>query len=153
MIGFAGPAGPEAIDRRHPVVELLVKILINAVALFVAVKVLPSNLLTFNWGNDWWKLLVVALIFALVNSYIKPIVKALSMPIGLLTMGLVAFVINAAMLLLVALASSSLKLGFKVGDFPPSFTSDTIIGALLAALIISVVSTIASIALTPRRLI
>jgi putative membrane protein len=135
------------------VVELIIRILINAVALFVAVKVLPSNLLSFNWGNDWWKLLAVALLFALVNSYIKPIVKALSMPIGLLTMGLVAFVINAAMLLLVALASSSLKLGFKVGDFPPSLTSDTIIGALLAALIISVVSTIASIALTPRRLI
>jgi putative membrane protein len=135
------------------VVELIIRILINAVALFVAVKVLPSNLLSFNWGNDWWKLLAVALLFALVNSYIKPIVKVLSMPIGLLTMGLVAFVINAAMLLLVALASSSLKLGFKVGDFPPSFTSDTIIGALLAALIISVVSTIASIALTPRRLI
>ncbi len=134
-------------------VELIIRILINAVALFVAVKVLPSNLLSFNWGNDWWKLLAVALLFALVNSYIKPIVKALSMPIGLLTMGLVAFVINAAMLLLVALASSSLKLGFKVGDFPPSLTSDTIIGALLAALIISVVSTIASIALTPRRLI
>jgi putative membrane protein len=135
------------------VVELIIRILINAVALFVAVKVLPSNLLSFNWGNDWWKLLAVALLFALVNSYIKPIVKVLSMPIGLLTMGLVAFVINAAMLLLVALASSSLKLGFKVGDFPPSLTSDTIIGALLAALIISVVSTIASIALTPRRLI
>jgi putative membrane protein len=133
--------------------ELIIRIAINAVALFVAVKVLPSNLLSFNWGDDWWKLLVVALIFALVNSYIKPIVKALSMPIGLLTLGLVAFVINAAMLLLVALASSSLKLGFKVGDFPPSFTSDTIIGALLAALIISVVSTVASIALSPRRLI
>jgi len=135
------------------VVELIVKILVNALALFVAVKILPSNLLSFNWGNDWWKLLAVALVFALVNSFIKPIVKALSMPIGLLTMGLVAFVINAAMLLLVALASSSLKLGFKVGDFPPSITSDTIIGALLAALIISVVSTIANIALTPRRLI
>jgi hypothetical protein len=57
------------------------------------------------------------------------------------------------MLLLVALASSSLKLGFKVGDFPPSFSSDTIVGALLGALIISVVSTIASIALSPRKLI
>jgi putative membrane protein len=135
------------------VVEIIVRILINAVALFVAVKVLPSNLLSFNWGNDWWKLIIVALVFALVNSYIKPIVKALSMPIGLLTMGLVAFVINAAMLLLVAFLSDQLKLGFKVGDFPPKFTSDTIIGALLAALIISVVSTIASVALKPRRLI
>ena len=134
-------------------VELIVRILINAVALFVAVKVLPSNLLSFNWGNDWWKLLAVALLFALVNSYIKPIVKALSMPIGLLTMGLVAFVINAAMLLLVALASDSLKLGFKLGTFPPTLNSDAIIGALVGAVIISVVSTVASIALSPRKLI
>ena len=134
-------------------VELIVRILINAVALFVAVKVLPSNLLSFNWGNDWWKLLAVALLFALVNSYIKPIVKALSMPIGLLTMGLVAFVINAAMLLLVALASDSLKLGFKLGTFPPTLNADAIVGALVGAVIISVVSTVASIALSPRKLI
>ncbi|HEV7808996.1 MAG TPA: phage holin family protein, partial [Candidatus Limnocylindrales bacterium] len=101
-------------------VELVVRILINAAALFVAVKVLPTNLLSFNWGNDWWKLLAVALVFALVNSYIKPIVKALSMPIGLLTLGLIGFVINALMLLLTALASDSLKLGFKLGSFPPT---------------------------------
>ena len=133
-------------------VELIVKILVNAAALFVAVKILPSNLLSFNWGNDWWKLLAVALVFALVNSYIKPIVKALSMPIGLLTLGLVGFVINAGMLLRVALASDTLKLGFKLGTFPPTLNSDAIIGALVAAVIISVVSTVASVALTPRKL-
>ena len=93
-------------------VELIVKILINAVALFVAVKVLPSNLLSFNWGNDWWKLLAVALVFALVNSYIKPIVKALSFPISIMTLGLVAFVINAAMLLLVALEHRRVEIGW-----------------------------------------
>lgn len=134
-------------------VELIVKILINAAALFVAVKVLPSNLLSFNWGDHWWKLLAVALVFALVNSYIKPIVKALSMPIGLLTLGLVGFVINAVMLLLTAVVSDALKLGFKLGTFPPTINSDAIIGALLAAVIISVVSTLASIALSPRKLI
>ena len=134
-------------------VELIVRILINALALFVAVKVLPSNLLSFNWGDEWWKLLLVALVFALVNSYIKPIVKALSMPIGLLTLGLVAFVINAAMLLLTALASDALKLGFKLGTFPPTINSDAIVGALVAAVIISVVSTLASVALSPRKLI
>jgi len=135
------------------VVELIIKVLINAVALFVAVKVLPANLLSFNWGNDWWKLLAVALVFALVNSYIKPIVKALSFPISIMTLGLVAFVINAAMLLLVALASDALKLGFKLGTFPPTLNSDAIIGALVGAVIISVVSTVASIALSPRKLI
>jgi putative membrane protein len=134
--------------------ELVAKIVINAAALWVAVQLLPSNLLSFNFGNDWWKLLVVALIFALVNSYIRPIVKALSFPITLLTLGLVAFVINAAMLLLTAALSDSLKLGFKVGDFPPELTSsDTIVGALIGALVISIVSTLVSLALAPRRLL
>ena len=39
-------------------VELIVRILINAAALLVAIKVLPSNLISFNYGNDWWKLLL-----------------------------------------------------------------------------------------------
>jgi putative membrane protein len=133
------------------VVELIVRILINAAALFVAVKVVPQ--IEFKFGDDWWKLLLVAAIFSLVNSYIKPIVKALSMPIGLLTLGLVAFVINAVMLLLVALASDQLKLGFKIGSFPPNLNADAVIGALIGAVVISIVSTVASIALAPRKLI
>jgi putative membrane protein len=133
------------------VVELGIRILVNAAALWVAIQIVPQ--LVFNFGNDWWKLLAVALIFALVNSYIKPIVKALSFPISMLTLGLVAFVINAAMLLLVALLSDQLKLGFKVGDFPPTLNADAIVGALLGAIVISVVSTLASIALTPRKLL
>jgi putative membrane protein len=135
------------------VTDLIVKVLINAAALWVAVQVIPDTLLSFDFGNDWWKLLAVALIFALVNSYIRPIVKALSFPISLMTLGLVAFVINAAMLLLTALASDQLDLGFRVGDFPPQFTVDTIVGALVGALVISVVSTLVSLALAPRRLL
>ena len=134
-------------------VELVIRILVNALALWVAVQVLPDTLLSFDFGNDWWKLLAVALVFALINSYIKPIVKALSFPISVMTLGLVAFVINAVMLLLVALVSDQLKLGFKVGDFPPNITADTIIGALAGAVIISIVSTVASLALTPRKLL
>jgi putative membrane protein len=130
--------------------ELIIRILINAAALFVAVKVVPQ--IDFKYGNDWWKLLLVAVIFALVNSYIKPIVKALSFPISMLTLGLVAFVINAVMLLLVALASDALKLGFTIGGFPPKLGADAIIGALLAAIVISVVSTLATLALSPRKL-
>ena len=133
--------------------ELVAKIVINAAALWVAVQVLPGSLLSFKFGSDWWKLLVVALIFALINSYIRPIVKALSFPITILTLGLVSFVINAAMLLLTAAASGALDLGFKVGDFPPNITSDTIIGALAGAIVISIVSTLVSLALTPRRLL
>ena len=132
-------------------VELIIRILINAAALFVAVQVVPQ--LSFDFGNDWWKLLAVALVFALVNSYIKPVVKALSFPISMLTLGLVAFVINAAMLLLVAFISTSLNLDFKVGGFPPALDADAIVGAILGAIVISVVSTLASVALAPRKLL
>jgi putative membrane protein len=134
-------------------VELIIRILVNAAAVWVAVQILPDNLLSFDFGNDWWKLLAVALVFALVNSYLKPIVKALSFPISMMTLGLVAFVINAAMLLLVAFASGQLKLGFKVGDFPPNINADAIVGALAGAVIISIVSTVASLALSPRKLL
>lgn len=131
--------------------ELIVKVLVNAAALWVAIQVVPQ--LSFDFGQDWWKLGAVALIFALVNSYLKPIVKALSFPIGLMTLGLVAFVINAAMLLVVAFLSDQLGLNFSVGDFPPDFTADTIVGAVLGAVVIAVVSTIVNLALTPRRLL
>jgi putative membrane protein len=130
--------------------DLVIKVVVNAAALWVAVQLVPQ--IVFNFGDDWWKLLLVALIFAIVNSYLKPIVKALSFPISLLTLGLVAFVINAAMLLLVALLSDQLKLGFKVGGFPPGIDADAIIGAFLGAIVISIVSTLVSLALTPRRL-
>ncbi|MBA2315298.1 MAG: phage holin family protein [Chloroflexi bacterium] len=133
--------------------DLIVKVLINAAALWVAVQVLPDDLLAFNFGGDWWKLLAVALIFALVNSYLRPIVKTLAFPISLMTLGLVAFVINAAMLLLTAFLSGQLDLGFRVGDFPPDVTIDTLVGAVVGALVISLVSTVVSVALAPRRLL
>jgi putative membrane protein len=137
--------------REDVVVELVIKILINAAALWAAVQLIPQ--IVFNYGQDWWKLLVVALIFALVNSYLKPIVKALSFPISLLTLGLIGFVINAAMLLLTAFLSEQLKLGFRIGTFPPSINADAIIGAILGAIVISLVSALLSIALSPRKLL
>jgi putative membrane protein len=132
------------------VTELIIRIVINAIALYVAIQIVPQ--LSFEFGNDWWKLGAVALIFALVNSYLKPIVKALSFPVSMMTLGLVAFVINAAMLLIVAFLSNQLDLGFKVGGFPPNLDADAIIGAIIGAVVISLVSTIATIALAPRKL-
>jgi putative membrane protein len=131
--------------------DLIVKVVINAAALWVAVQLVPQ--INFDFGNDWWKLLVVALILGLVNSYLRPIVKALSFPISLATLGLVAFLINAAMLLLVAFLSDQLELGFRIGGFPPNLDADAIIGAVLGAIVISVVSTLVSLALAPRRLL
>jgi len=134
------------------VIDLLVKVLINAAAVWVAIQ-LPLTQITFDYGKDWWKLLAVALILALVNTYIKPIVKLLSFPVTLLTVGLFAFVINALLLLLVAFISDSLKLGFKIADFPPHLTADAFVGALVASIIISVVATLLGLLNLGRRLV
>ena len=126
-------------------IDLLVKILINAVAVYVAVLVVPQinfpaaqNLLKFE-GN-WWHVVVVALILALINAYVKPILKVLSFPITLLSMGLFALVLNAFLLLFVAFLAGYAEVNFSIGGFPPSFTADSFVGALLGSIVISIVT-------------
>jgi len=140
------------------VIDLLVKVLINAAGVYVAIAVVPQikfpaadQLLSL--GPDWWKLLAVALILALVNSYLRPILKALSFPITLLSMGLFSFVLNALLLLLVAFVSDQFKLDFKIGGFPPDLNADAFIGALLGSIVISIVSTILGMANRGRRIV
>ena len=139
-------------------IDLLVKILINAIGVYVAVLVVPQivfpaadNLLKFS-GN-WWHVVVVALILALVNSYLKPILKALSFPITLLTMGLFAFILNALLLLLVAFVANLIDIDFTIGGFPPNFTADTFVGALLGSIVISVVSIVLGMLDRGRRIV
>jgi putative membrane protein len=125
------------------VLDFLVRVLINGAALIITAKVLPEqiHLPIGAFGVDWLKVAAVALVFALVNSYIKPIVKALSFPISMLTLGLVAFVINAALLLLVAgIDGATIKAGLVVGHFPPKLDADTIVAAIVGALVLSIVS-------------
>jgi putative membrane protein len=113
--------------------RLIIRILINAVALWVTALILPNIQLT----SDVLGLLVVAIIFGLINALIKPIVKLLSLPITLITLGLFTLVINAAMLALTAwLAGDRMVIS---GDF-----LQRIITLVLGALIITIVSTVLS---------
>ena len=129
--------------------DLIVKVLVNAAGVFAAIQLVPQ--IKFAFGKDWWKLLAVALILALVNSYLKPILKVLSFPITLMTLGLFAFLLNAVMLLFVAFVSNALGLGFTIGGFPPSFTSDSFVGALLGSIVISVVATLLGMVNSGRK--
>lgn len=139
-------------------IDLLVKVLINAAGVYAAIELVPQikfpaadDLLRL--GPDWWKLLVVALILALINTYLRPIIKALSFPITLLTMGLFALVLNALLLLLVAFLSDQLDLGFTIGGFPPNLTADAFIGAFLGSIVISIVATLLGMLNRGRRLV
>lgn len=140
------------------VIDLLVKILVNAIGVYVAVLVVPQ--IVFPAADDllklqgnWWHVVVVAVILALINSYLKPILKALSFPITLLTMGLFAFILNAALLLLVAFIADMIDIEFTIGGFPPGFTADTFIGALLGSIVISVVSIVLGMLDRGRRIV
>jgi len=119
-------------------VDFIFRTAITAVALWVAVVVLPQ--IEFDIAGNWWQLVVIAIVFGLINSLVKPIVKLLALPIRLATLGLISFVINAGMLLLLAWVGGLLDLSFKIGGFPPNLDLDALIGALLGSIIISVVS-------------
>jgi putative membrane protein len=129
------------------VIDLLVRILINAIAVYVAVLVVPQI------SGSWWQVIVVALILALINSYVKPIVKALSFPITLLTLGLFSLVLNALLLLLVAFIADKVDIKFTIGGFPPNFTADAFVGALLGSIVISVVSILLGMLDRGRRIV
>jgi putative membrane protein len=112
--------------------RLVVKLLVNAVALGVAIWLLAG--ITLRGSSTTARivtLLVVAAIFAVINSFVRPLAKLLSLPFIVLTLGLLIFVINALMLLLTSWISGGLNLAFHVDGF---WT------ALVGSLIVSVVS-------------
>jgi putative membrane protein len=87
-------------------------------------------------------ILIVALIFGVVNAVIKPILKLLSLPISVMTLGLFGLVINGILLVLVAWLADLGHLTFSVGGFPPDFSLDTIIAAIAGGVVLSIVSTV-----------
>jgi putative membrane protein len=140
------------------VIDLLVRILINAIGVYIAVLVVPQikfpaadNLLKLQ--GDWWQVVVVAVILAIINAYVKPIVKALSFPITLLTLGLFSLVLNALLLLLVAFIADKVGMNFTIGGFPPDFTADAFVGALLGSIVISIVSIVLGMLDRGRRIV
>ncbi|WP_435611455.1 phage holin family protein [Streptomyces sp. bgisy159] len=112
--------------------NFVVKTIANAGALAVAVWLLAKITLTGDsTGKKVGTLLLVALLFGLVNSIVKPIVKVLTFPLFILTLGLITLVVNALMLLLTSWLADKLDLSFHVDGF---WT------AVVGALIVSVVS-------------
>ena len=119
--------------------NFVVKTIANAGALAVAVALLDKITLTgSSTGKKVGTLIVVALLFGLVNFLVKPIVKVLTFPLFILTLGLITLVVNALMLLLTSWAAGKLDLGFHVEGF---WT------AVVGGLIVSIVSWALNIAL------
>jgi putative membrane protein len=114
--------------------QMFIKWIINTIAIILAIKFVPGIVYSGGWGG----ILAVGLIFGLVNTFIRPFVKLLALPLLILSLGLFSFVINALMLLLTSLISAEFSLGFHVTGFKAAFW-----GALVISLVSMVLSCLA----------
>lgn len=112
----------------------LVRLLINAAALWVAVQMVDG----IDHRGSIWSLLFVALVFGALNASIRPVLKLLSLPLLILTLGLFMFVINALMLMMTGWVSRLFNLGFYVGGFWDAFWGGLIIS--IVSLVLSVLT-------------
>ncbi len=113
---------------------------VTAVAFFILVQLLPSM---FGYEGGYISLIVIAIVFGVVNGFVGPVVKTLAMPITFMTMGLVGFVINGALLLVTAFVTDLAGFTLTVGDFPPDLlTADTLVAAVVGAVVLSLITTV-----------
>ena len=119
--------------------KLLVRLIINALALWIAITLIPG----FNFEGSNVSLLMIALIFGLVNALVRPVIVLLTCPLVLLTLGLFVLVINTIMLYLtIWLSREVFDLGLTSSGFWTTF---------LAAIVISIVSGVMSMLLKDER--
>jgi putative membrane protein len=113
--------------------KLILRWLITAVSLYVAVMIVPG--ITVE-GNAWVAFTIMALVLGFVNAIIRPLLKLMSCGVIILTLGLFVFVINAATFMLASnIAQNWLNVGFYVESFG---------AALLGSIVVSVVSVVLS---------
>ena len=111
--------------------RFLIRTVVSAIALAVATAVVPGiELTTGSLTSKVLTLIVVALIFGLVNAILKPIVKIVGCAFYLLTLGLIALVVNALLLWLTSWVAGKLKLPFHITGFWPAFWGAIIVGVV-----------------------
>ena len=120
----------------------LLTLVASAIAFVAVVFLLPDSMIDMT--GDIPPQLAVGAFIGLVNAVVKPIVKLLSLPITLMTLGLFSFVINAGMLLFSAwLLDNLFKVTLTIGGWPANeFSLDTMIGALVASIVLAILTSI-----------
>ena len=107
--------------------NLILRLIINSIALFAATKVGIPGL---SFEGNWVTIVVVALIFGLVNALIRPLLTLLTCPLILLTFGLFTLIVNAMLLALTGWVAGQAGLGFTVNGFWAAF-----VGALVVSIV------------------
>jgi putative membrane protein len=128
---------PEVRGTLGAVGFFVTKVAVNAIALWIVDGLWHSIWVTPQGqgvGGMILVYLVVALVLSLVNAVVKPVLKVLALPLYVLTLGLFALIVNAAMLELVSWLTSGTPLGLHIADFPSAIGAGLVL-AILTALI------------------
>ncbi|WP_144123238.1 phage holin family protein [Catellatospora sichuanensis] len=113
----------------------LIRWVINAVALWVTTLVVSGIEITAaTTVRSILTLIVVALIFGLVNAILKPVIHLLGCVFYVITLGLFALFVNAALFLLVDWLATVFKLPFEINGFWPAFWGAIVMGIVSWAL-------------------
>jgi len=116
--------------------RFILRLLINAIALYLTVLIVPGITLTTGLASIIW----LALIFGLVNALFRPLLKFLTCPLIILTLGLFTLVINTFLFWLTSVIGQSFGIGLLISD--PVFWN-----AFLGGLVVSIVSVLMTIIL------
>jgi putative membrane protein len=122
----------------------IIRVCIIAVALLITALLVPD--IVIEWSAQvegvGFTLIVLALVFGLVNGFIRPIARLVFIPLNIASLGLFAVVLNAGLLLLVAFVVD-LAFGplLTIGGFPPDLNLESVGAAALGSFIISAIST------------
>jgi putative membrane protein len=111
--------------------KFIIRWLINAVALYVAIVLVPGIQLQSQTTSPWVALILLALVFGLLNALLRPLLVMLTCPLIILTLGLGTLLINTLLFALTGWIGEAFGWGFTVSGFVPAF---------LGALVVSVVS-------------
>jgi putative membrane protein len=114
--------------------KFILRWIINAVALFLAVYLVPG----VNLQGGVVSLIWLALIFGLVNAFLRPLLKLLTCPLIFLTLGLFTLLINTFLFWLTSQVGQAFGIGFTINGFWPAF---------FGGLVVTVVSVILSLIL------
>ena len=119
--------------------QLIIRLVVNGIALWIATLVVDGvDIEASTTTGEVLTILAIAAVFAVVNIVVRPIVKLLSLPLYVITLGLFTFVVNALMLLLTSWIADLLDVPFHVDGFW---------AALLGGLVISFVSWVINLVL------
>ncbi len=108
---------------------LLLRIAGNAIAAWITVWLVPG----LSFSGEWWWFAVFGLVIGLVNAYIKPAAKLLTLPLRILTLGQFTFVVNVALMVALIWLAQAADIGF---------TSDSFLATLLGGLALTVSASI-----------